>query len=176
MNVVASRYIAQAPVVIVATKASDGLIEVSPKGDPAGFVEVYDGRTLIIPDRPGNHRVDGFQNLLKDPNVALLFIVPGHGDTLRIAGKARVVRDAAISARHAIKGREPLLALVIEVEEAFMHCSKSFIRSRLRQPDRWPERKSEPMLAEGVMSTVDTEQTLEEAQDDHSADEGTRLY
>jgi PPOX class probable FMN-dependent enzyme len=152
------------------------LIDVSPKGDPAGFVEVYDDKTLIIPDRLGNHRVDGFQNLLEDPNVALLFIVPGHGDTLRIAGKARIVRDAAISKRHAINGKEPLLALVIDVEEAFMHCSKSFIRSRLWHPDHWPERKSAPTLAEWVIATVDREQTLDEVQEDHTADEGARLY
>ena len=176
VNDTARKFIELAPFVIVATKASEGLVDVSPKGDPAGFVEVYDDKTLIIPDRLGNHRVDGFQNLLEDPNIALLFVVPGHGDTLRIAGKARIVRDAAISKRHAINGKEPLLALVIEVEEAFMHCSKSFIRSRLWHPDHWPERKSAPTLAEWVISTVDREQTLEEVEEDHTADEGARLY
>lgn len=176
LNDVARMFIAHAPFVIVATKASEGLIDVSPKGDPAGFVEVYDDKTLIIPDRLGNHRVDGFQNLLEDPNVALLFIVPGHGDTLRIAGKARIVRDAAISKRHAINGKEPLLAFVVDVEEAFMHCSKSFIRSRLWHPDHWPERRSAPTLAEWVVATVDIDQTLAEVQDDHSADEDARLY
>ena len=176
LNETARRFIELAPFIVVATKASDGLIDVSPKGDPAGFVEVYDDRTLIIPDRLGNHRVDGFHNLLEDPNVALLFIVPGHGDTLRVAGKARIVRDAAISRRHAINGREPLLALVVEVEEAFMHCSKSFIRSRLCHPDHWPERKSAPTLAKWVVSTVEREQTLKEVEDDHAADEEARLY
>ena len=161
---------------VVATKSADGLIDVSPKGDPAGFVEVYDDKTLIIPDRLGNHRVDGFQNLITDPNIAILFIVPGHGDTLRVAGKARVVRDAAISKRHAINGREPLLALVVDVEEAFMHCSKSLIRSRLWQPDHWPARKSAPTLADWVLATVDRDQTLDEVQEDHTADEQTRLY
>jgi len=176
LNDVARKFIEHAPLVVVGTKASGGLIDVSPKGDPAGFVEVYDDKTLIIPDRLGNHRVDGFQNLLEDANVALLFIVPGHGDTLRVAGKARIVRDAAISKRHAINGKEPLLALVIDVEEAFMHCSKSFIRSRLWHPDHWPKRKSAPTLAEWVLATVDREQTLDEVQDDHTADEGGRLY
>jgi len=176
LNDVARKFIQHAPFVIVATKASEGLIDVSPKGDPAGFVEVYDNKTLIIPDRLGNHRVDGFHNLLEDPNIALLFIVPGHGDTLRIAGKARVVKDAAISKRHAINGKEPLLALVIEVEEAFMHCSKSLIRSRLWYPDHWPARKTAPTLAEWVLSTVEREQTLESVQKDHTADESARLY
>lgn len=93
LNDVARKFIANAPFIIVATKSVHGLIDVSPKGDPAGFVEVYDNKTLIIPDRMGNHRIDGFQNILEDPNVAILFIVPGHGDTLRVAGKARIVKD-----------------------------------------------------------------------------------
>lgn len=176
LNEVARDFIAHAPFIIVATKASEGLIDISPKGDPAGFVEVYDDKTLIIPDRLGNHRVDGFHNLLEDANVAVLFIVPGHGDTLRVAGKARVVKDAAISKRHAVNGKEPLLALVVDVEEAFMHCSKSLIRSRLWHPENWPKRKSAPTLAEWVMATVDREQTLEDIQEDHTADEGARLY
>lgn len=176
LNETARKFIQLSPFVVVATKSCEGLIDISPKGDPLGFVEIYDDKTLILPDRLGNHRVDGFQNVLEDPNIALLFVVPGHGDTLRIAGKARIVRDAAISKRHAIKGREPLLALVIEVEEVFMHCSKSFIRSRLWHPDHWPDRKSAPTLADWVMSTVDREQTLEEVEDDHLADERSRLY
>ena len=176
LNDTAREFIALSPFIIVATKSSQGLIDVSPKGDPAGFVEGYDDKTLIIPDRLGNHRVDGFQNLLEDTNVALLFIVPGHGDTLRVAGKARIVRDAAISKRLAVNGKEPLLALVVDVEEAFMHCSKSMIRSRLWQPDHWPARKSAPTLAEWVLATVDREQTLEEVQEDHSADAAARLY
>ena len=176
LNDVARAFIAQCPFVVVATKSSQGLIDVSPKGDPGGFVEVYDDQTLIIPDRLGNHRVDGFQNLLEDPNIALLFIVPGHGDTLRVAGKARIVRDAAISRRHAVNGKEPLLALVVEVEEAFMHCSKSMIRSRLWHPDHWPERRSAPTLADWVVATVDRDQSLEDVQEDHSADEAARLY
>ncbi len=176
LNEAARKFISFAPFVIVATKTSQGLIDVSPKGDPAGFVEVFDDKTLIIPDRLGNHRVDGFHNIIDDANVALLFIVPGHGDTLRVAGKARIVKDKAISKRHAIKGKEPLLALVIDVEEAFMHCSKSFIRSRLWQPDHWPARKSTPTLAEWVAETVETTETVKEIQDDHTNEENKRLY
>lgn len=176
LNPVARKFIATSPFIVIGTKSSAGLIDVSPKGDPAGFVEVYDDKTLIIPDRLGNHRVDGFQNILEDPNVAILFIVPGHGDTLRVAGKARIVKDQAINTRHAIKGREPLLALVINVEEVFMHCSKSLIRSRLWQPDHWPARRTAPTLAEWVIETVDREQTLDDVQDDHSDDEQKRLY
>lgn len=176
LNPVAKRFIVASPFIVVATKSSQGLIDVSPKGDPAGFVEVYDDKTLIIPDRLGNHRVDGFQNILEDPNIAILFVVPGHGDTLRIAGKAHIVKDREISKRHAIKGREPLLALIVDVEEVFMHCSKSFIRSRLWQPDHWPDRKTAPTLAQWVIETVDRQQTLDAVQEDHSQDEQERLY
>ena len=176
INDVARSYIANAPFIVVSTKASDGLIDVSPKGDPAGFVEVYDDKTLIIPDRLGNGRVDGFLNILTDPNIGLLFIVPGHGDTLRVSGKARIVRDGAISERLSVNGKQPLLALVVHVEEVFMHCSKAFIRSRLWQTDRWPERKSAPTLAEWVVGTVDKDQTLEQVQSIHTNDEETRLY
>ncbi len=176
LNPVARQFIDAAPFIIIATKSKTGLIDVSPKGDPAGFVEVYDDKTLIIPDRLGNHRVDGFQNILEDPNIAILFIVPGHGDTLRVAGKARIVKDRQISKRHAINGREPLLALVVEVEEAFMHCSKSMIRARLWHPDHWPARKTAPTLAEWVIETVDRRQTLAEVDEDHTNDEKQRLY
>lgn len=176
INDTARQFIALSPFVVVSTKQSDGLIDVSPKGDPNGFVEIYDEKTLIIPDRLGNHRIDGFMNILTDNNVAILFVVPGHGDTLRVSGKARIVRDSAINNRLAINGNEPLLALIVEVEEAFMHCSKSFIRSRLWYPDKWPARKSAPTLAEWVIETVDREQTHDEVQAIHSNDEDTRLY
>lgn len=176
INAVAKKFISCAPFVIVATKASQGLIDVSPKGDPAGFVEVFDDKTLIIPDRLGNHRVDGFVNLLTDPSVGLIFVVPGHGDTLRVAGKARIVKDQKISERLSINNKQPLLAMVVDVEEVFMHCSKSFIRSRLWHPDQWPSRGTAPTLAEWVVGTVDREQTVEDVQVIHTDDEENRLY
>ena len=176
INAVAKQFIAHAPFVVVATKASHGLIDVSPKGDPPGFVEVFDETTLIIPDRLGNHRVDGFVNLLTDPSVGLIFIVPGHGDTLRVAGKARIVKDQKISERLSVNRKRPLLAMVVDVEEVFMHCSKSFIRSRLWHPDQWPSRGTAPTLAEWVVGTVDRKQTLEEVQVIHTDDEENRLY
>lgn len=176
INSVARKFIATAPFVIIATKASNRLVDVSPKGDPGGFVEVYDEKTLIIPDRLGNGRVDGFLNILTDPNIGLLFMVPGHGDTLRVSGRARIIRDAAISKRLSVSGRQPLLAVVVDVEEVFIHCSKAFIRSRLWQPDHWPERKSAPTLADWVVATVDKDQTLDQVQAIHTNDEETRLY
>ena len=176
LTAVARRFISHSPFVVLATKAADGLIDVSPKGDPMGFVEVLDDHTIAIPDRLGNHRVDGFHNILTDPNVAILFVVPGHGDTLRVAGKAKIVRDRSLSALFAVNGREPELVLVVEVEEAFMHCSKAFIRSRLWHPETWPERKSAPTLADWVIDAVDKKQTLDDVQAIHTDDEEKRLY
>ncbi len=176
INDVARRFIAASPFAVIATKDLDGLIDVSPKGDPGGFVEVYDEKTLIIPDRLGNNRVDTFLNVLTDANVAILFLVPGHRDTLRVSGKARIVRDGATSRRLAVNGREPLLALVVEVEEAFMHCSKAFVRSRLWDPDVWPAAKTAPTLAEWVIASVDREQTLEELEAKHRDAYAKRLY
>ncbi|MEM9432611.1 MAG: MSMEG_1061 family FMN-dependent PPOX-type flavoprotein [Pseudomonadota bacterium] len=176
LNQMARDFIAAAPFVVISTKASDGLMDVSPKGDPAGFVEVCDEKTLIIPDRLGNGRTDGFLNILSDPNIGILFVVPGHRDTLRVAGKARIVRDAVISKRLAVNGKEPLLAMVVDVEEVFMHCAKAFIRSRLWQPDHWPDRKNAPTLAEWVAGTAGKDQTVADLQAIHTDDEETRLY
>lgn len=148
LNDVARRFIVLSPFVMVATKADAGLMDVSPKGDPAGFVKVLNDRTLAIPDRLGNNRADGYSNILTDPNVAVIFMVPNHGFTLRIAGKAKIVRDSSLNALMSVNDRIPELSLVVQIEEAFMHCAKSFIRSGLWRPETWSERGSAPKLAE----------------------------
>ena len=136
------RFIAACPFVMVASRGADGRMELSPKGDPAGFVAVLDEKTLAIPDRLGNHRLDTFENLLTHPDVALFFMIPGNGDTLRISGTGRIVRDSSLQARLAVNGKDPNLVLVVTVEEAFMHCPKCMIRSRLWGPDHWPDRST----------------------------------
>jgi uncharacterized protein len=146
------RFIAASPFMIVASRGSDGRIDVSPKGDPAGFVQVLDQKTLAIPDRPGNHRLDTFQNVLAHPEVGLIFLIPGNGDTLRVAGRARIVRDGTLQAQLAVGGKEPELILVVTVEQAFMHCPKCIARSHLWSPDHWPERATVPTLAEAIMA------------------------
>jgi hypothetical protein len=112
------RFIAASPFVAVATTGPDGLLDVSPKGDPAGFVHVLDDRTLVLPDRPGNQRLDGFQNLLRNPAIALLFIIPGNKETLRVAGHAKIVLDTKLQDLLAVNGKKPLLCTVIDVREA----------------------------------------------------------
>src|ERR1019366_1006920 len=122
------RFIAASPFVMVASRGADGRLDVSPKGDPPGFVAVLDSKTLVIPDRLGNNRLDTFENLLVHPEVGLFFIIPGHGDTLRVSGKGQIVRDSALQNSLAVNGQAPNLALVVDVEEAFIHCPKCMVR------------------------------------------------
>jgi uncharacterized protein len=132
-------FIAHAPFLLLGTADAAGRCDVSPKGDAPGFVHVLDERHLVIPDRPGNKRLDGMRNILQNPHVGLIFLVPGRGETLRINGRAAVTRDARLLARMDVGGKRPLLAIGVEVEEVFMHCAKAFKRSSLWQPERWPD-------------------------------------
>ena len=132
-------YIAHAPFLLLATSDATGRCDVSPKGDAPGFVHVLDDRHLVIPDRPGNKRFDGISNILENPHVGLIFLVPRYEETLRVNGRATVTRDPELLARMEVGGRRPLLAIGVEVEEVFMHCAKAFKRSGLWQPERWPD-------------------------------------
>src|ERR1700722_7881534 len=146
------RFIAASPFVVVASRGKDDRLDLSPKGDPAGFVAVLDEKTLAIPDRPGNNRFDTFENLLVNPEIGLCFLIPGHGDTLRVSGKGRIVRDEGLSQRLAVNGKSPNLILVISVEQAFLHCPKCVIRSGLWKPDQWPDKSRVPTLAEAMIA------------------------
>ena len=169
------RFIAASPFVVVASRGADGRIELSPKGDPPGFVAILDDKTLAIPDRPGNHRLDTFENLLTDAQVGLMFMIPGNGDTLRISGTGRIVRDSALQARLAVNGKIPNLVLVVAVAEVFMHCPKCMIRSKLWSPDHWPDRSSVPSLAEAIVAHAGSSETITQVQ--AVIDEGiARLY
>jgi len=130
-------WLAASPFWLLATSGADGTCDVSPKGDPAGSVLVLDDRTVALAERPGNRRVDGFRNVLANPHVGLLFLVPGRGDTLRVNGRARLVRDAPWFDDLVVKGHRPLLALLVDVEQVFHHCSKAFLRSGLWDPATW---------------------------------------
>ncbi|MGE2733735.1 pyridoxamine 5'-phosphate oxidase family protein [Mycolicibacterium vaccae] len=131
------QWLAHSPLGFVATTDAAGRVDVSPKGDPAGFVHVIDDTTIAIPERPGNRRVDGYLNVLQRPRVGTLFVIPGRGDTLRINGAARVLADADYFDALAVAGKRPILALEIGVEEVFFHCSKAFLRSDAWQPESW---------------------------------------
>jgi PPOX class probable FMN-dependent enzyme len=146
------KWLAASSFCLVATSGADGTCDVSPKGDPPGFTLVLDDRTIAVPERPGNRRADGFHNILDNPHVGLIYLLPGRGDTLRINGCASVVRDADFFDRMEISGHRPVLALVVEVEQVFYHCSKAFLRSALWKPETWrPEAApSRPVIAKAL--------------------------
>lgn len=137
LHAVDRAWLAAAPLVFVATSDEHGRLDVSPKGDPAGFALVLDERSIAIPERPGNRRADGFRNILRNPHVGLVFVIPGRGDTLRINGRASIVRDAPFFDELVVRDHRPSLALVVDIDEVFFHCSKAFLRSRAWQPETW---------------------------------------
>jgi uncharacterized protein len=170
------RFIAACPFVIVASRGADGRLDLSPKGDPPGFVAVLDEKTLAIPDRLGNNRLDTFENLLNHPEVGLFFVIPGNGDTLRVSGKGQIVRDGALQAKLAVNDKLPNLVLVVTVEEAFMHCPKCIVRSKLWKHDQWPDRTHVPRLAEAMVLHGALSETLTEMQAIIDNDGATCLY
>ena len=131
------QWLAASPFCVVATSGADGSCDVSPKGDPPGFTVVLDDRTIALPERAGNRRADGFLNILTNPHVGLVFVIPGRGDTLRINGRARLVRDEALLDRMVVRGHRPLLATVVDIEQVYFHCAKAFLRSELWEPATW---------------------------------------
>jgi PPOX class probable FMN-dependent enzyme len=145
------QFLAASPFCLVATSDADGRCDVSPKGDPPGFTVVLDDRTVALPERAGNRRADGYRNILANPHVGLVYLLPGRGDTLRINGRARLVRDPELLDRMVEKGHRPVLALLVEIEEVFFHCAKAFLRSALWNPETWrPDAApSRPVIAQG---------------------------
>ena len=170
------RFIESSPFVLITTRGADGLLDISPKGDPAGFVAVLDEKTLAIPDRLGNNRLDTFENLMVHQEVGLMFMIPGHGDTLRVSGTGAVVRDKDLQKRFTVRGREPNLVLVVTVHEAFTHCPKAMIRSALWQPEKWPDRSTVPSLAEAMVAHGNLDISRDQMQEIIINDAAKRLY
>ena len=139
-------FIAHSPFLVMGTAGADGRCDVSPQGDAPGFVQVLDDRHLVIPDRLGNNRLDGMRNVVENPHVGLIFFIPGREDTLRVNGRARIVRDEALLERLAVAGKRPVTALVVEVEQCFLHCARAFKRAGLWQPERWPDAAAVPSM------------------------------
>lgn len=128
-------FIERAPFVFIATANAEGQCDVSPKGDAPGFVQVLDDETLVLPDRPGNNRADSISNILANPHIGMIFVVPGADWTLRVNGRAEIVRDEDVLDRCAVNGKRPTLGIAVHVEEAYMHCPKCIIRSKLWDTD-----------------------------------------
>ncbi|MEP3430788.1 MAG: pyridoxamine 5'-phosphate oxidase family protein [Roseibium sp.] len=142
----AQTFINRSPFLCLGTHNADGKADVSPRGDPAGFVKILDPHTLAIPDRPGNNRLDSLANIVANPNVGLLFIIPGFDDTLRVNGKATLVTDPDVLKTMSVKDLAPRLAIIVKVHEVFMHCAKAFRRSQLWNPDHFQDRSEMPSL------------------------------
>jgi uncharacterized protein len=168
-------WLAHSPLCLIATSGRDGSCDVSPKGDPPGFVKVLDERTIAIPDRPGNRRADGFRNILQNPHVGLVHLLPGRGDTLRINGRARIVREAPFLDGMTVKRNRPLLALVVQIEEIFFHCSKAFLRSAAWSPATW-EPEALPARAKLSKALERQEDPLEVLEEHYGPAYAEKLY
>jgi PPOX class probable FMN-dependent enzyme len=165
LNPLTRQFVEKSPFVVVATGRPDGGLDVSPRGDPAGFVRILDERTLLLPDRPGNKLADTLTNLLADDRIALLFLIPGVDDTFRVNGRARIVDDPELLAPSAVEGKTPRLGILVEVEEAYTQCPKALIRSDLWNPERHVERSELPRSGEILRAVADSELDVEEYED-----------
>lgn len=142
------RFIAHSPFVVISTVSADGRCDASPRGDPAGAIYVIDDKTLLIADRPGNRRADSLRNILETGNIGLLFLVPGVGETLRVNGKAAIIRDEKWLTTLEANGKRPALAIAVLVEQCFLQCAKALLRSKLWDLAERPSIKSLPCAAE----------------------------
>jgi uncharacterized protein len=170
-------WLATSPFCVIATSDAQGNCDASPKGDPAGhLVYVLDDATVAVPERPGNRRGDGYGNVLSNPHAGIISIIPGRNETLRINGRARLLRDAPFFGDMAVRGSRPIMALVIDIEQIFFHCAKAFMRSELWQPETW-QPGALPSPAALVKAVQDTPETLEELQDYYAPENySKRLY
>ena len=160
----AAHFISLSPILFISTVGKDGQADISPRGDPAGFVKIIDDKTLLIPERPGNRRADTLGNIVDVPgqSVALLFLLPGVAEILRASGRARVVEDPSVLADMAVKGKVPKLGIKIEIDEVFFHCAKAIMRSELWNPDTQIDRKDFPSLAQITKDQREHDRPLED--------------
>lgn len=162
--------------VTIASCNAQGQMDVSPKGDPPGFIKVLDPKTLAVPDRIGNYRADTFLNVLENPKVGMLCVVPKRKEVVRINGSAQIVMDDELRDLTVVNGHRPDLVLLIRVEEAFFHCGKSMIRSRMWQPEHWGTIEGLPTYSEALKDHGDTDMPLEEIEKRMAHNEADRLY
>lgn len=167
-------FIEKSPFVLIGSTGANGSMDVSPKGDPAGFVQVMDNKTLLIPDRPGNQRGDTLSNLIQNPHIGMLFLVPGRRDTLRVNGTAQIVRDEDVRTRFAMQGKIPIFVIAVTVEEAFFHCTKCVVRSGLWTTDRQPD--ALVSLGEAIVTHAKLDLSIAEADRLLDEEERTELY
>lgn len=158
------QFISLSPFLVISTADANGKADLSPRGDPPGFVQIVDDRTILIPDRPGNNRLDTMSNIVANPNVGCLFFIPGFEDTLRLNGRAKITDDAGLLKFCAVNGKAPKVGILIAVEEVFMHCAKALKRSKLWHDDYRQDRTQMPSIARIIM-----DQTCETGVDEKAA-------
>lgn len=148
LNPLTRQFIERSPLVLLATSDGEGSCDVSPRGDPAGFVRILDDATLLVPERPGNRLADSLRNILANPHVGVLFVIPGVTDTFRVNGRATITTDAALLAPCVVEGKQPKLGILVDIEAAYTQCSKAFLRSDFWNPARFVERETLPSNGE----------------------------
>ncbi len=175
-------FISRSPFLCIGTSTKDGKADVSPRGDPPGFVKVLDDNTIFIPDRPGNNRLDTMSNIVANPNVGLIFLIPGFEDALRVNGKATIIKDKEILERCVVNRKVPTMGIMIDVNEAFLHCAKAVRRSKLWDVESQQDRKEMPTLAQMILEQVakpdnpPSEEEIKEADDFVEDNYKTGLY
>jgi PPOX class probable FMN-dependent enzyme len=168
--------IEHSPLALLATSAPDGTCDVSPRGDPAGSVLVLDDHTLVLAERPGNRLADSLSNLIDNPHAGLLFVVPGMNETLRVNGRVTIVSDAPFFDRLTVRGKRPRLALVLHVEDLYLHCAKAMLRSSLWDPSTWPERTDIPTMGRMLKDQLALATPVSELDAHLDESSATRLY
>ncbi len=173
---VARRFIAASSMVVLATRREDGGVDMTPRGDPPGFVQILNDRVIALPDRLGNNRVDAFENILRDPGVGLYFIIPGHKDSLRISGRARIVRDTKLMTRMEVRGHVPDLAILVQVDALLSHCPKAFVRAGMWEREAWPDLGDVPSAGEFLKAHGSLPDPVSDVEGIVEKDGRTRLY
>lgn len=156
------RFIERSPFLLIGSQSASGSGDVSPKGDFPGFVKILDSNTLAIPDRPGNNRLDTWENIIENPGVGLIFMIPGMNETLRVNGEARLTLDADLCTRMQVNNRPAKAVLIVKVREVYMHCAKAFIRSKLWSPETWAPRSDMPTLGQILKDQAELSETANE--------------
>ena len=169
-------WIERSPFVVLSSASASGAMDVSPKGDPAGFVRVLDPKTLAVPDRPGNHRADTYRNVLDNPHVGLMFVVPKRREVVRVSGTATVVKDVALLESMAVGGKVPSLALLVHVREAMFHCGKSMMRSHMWEPELWGPIEGLPTYGRALVDHGALQTSVADMEWMTAANEQYRLY
>ena len=174
----ARHFLSLSPILFISTVGTDGRADISPRGDPAGFVKVIDDNTILIPERPGNRRADTMSNIIENPghSVALIFLLPGVEETLRASGRARVIDDPTVLEDMAVRGKVPQLGILVEIDEVFFHCAKALKRAQLWDPDTRIDRKAFPTLAQITRDQREPDTPMEEIEERIRESYETRLY